>query len=342
MMRRTVITLLLVSTLSAAPIPGRTAPRAPAGPAGSAPAATQPSPPARRPTLRTYPSARAALRALLKGTPAVIGVGEYHQKKGGPKVASSLRRFTRQLLPLLWRRTSDLVIETWITEGTCGDEEKQVVEDVDKTTKRPEQTESEILTLVKRARSYRIRPHILTMTCADYKRMLSGGEVNYEHFLKLTADQLKEKLLGITKRRLDPVKRAVDDTMRSLWQSGRSGGKRDIVLVYGGALHNDLTPTEEMKRYTYAPDVAEAVGGRFIELDLFVPEYIENDESLLKKQAWFPLFEQHQSTRRALLIARGENAYVLIFRRRRRPVRRRAHDRAGSTPSNTADAAPQR
>ncbi len=277
------------------------------------------------PKLWTFGSARAALRFLLRRErPDVLGIGEYHQKTGGPKVASSLRRFTRKLLPLLRRRASDLVIETWITAGNCGKEEQQVVKDVDRTTKRPAETENELFTLIKRARRLAVRPHILEMTCADYKVLLGGGKVGYDRLLRMTGERLRDKVLSITKVRHDPVKRAVDDTMRSVWRSSdrpRRGGKgvRDLVLVYGGGLHNDLHPAKAVAAWSYAPAVQQGIGAkrRFIELDLFVPEYIEGDRTLLINQRWFAEFKHKQSTRRTLLFKRAEGSYVMIFRRRR-------------------------
>lgn len=288
-------------------------------PAHAAPGSQPATPP---PEVQTFRSAKAALRTLLRLGPAVIGFGEYHQKHKTAAIPSSLHRFTRELLPLLRRRASDLVIETWITAGNCGEEEQQVVKDVDQTTQRPEKTESEIVTLVKRAQRFGIRPHILEMTCEDYKRLLGGGGdgVNYEVFLKMTADQLTKKVLGITKVRLDPMKRAVDDALRNMGRPA-SGGKRDIVLVYGGALHNDLAPQQDLASFSYARKVDAAVARRYVEVDVFVPEYIEKDDSLLRKQAWFPLFEKHQSTRRVLLIRRGERSYAIIFRRSRAPAK---------------------
>lgn len=268
------------------------------------------------PQLRRLPSARAALRAILRQErPAVLGLGEYHQRAGQGGVASSLHRFTRQLLPLLARQTSDLVIETWITDGDCGANERQVVSDVAQTIKRPARTEDEIVTLIKRAQRHHIRPHILTMACADYARLLAPGAVDYAGLLALTANKLRDKLKALVAIRSDPVRRAADDAIRALGGANTSG--RALILVYGGALHNELHPADAAAASSYAPAVSEAAGGRFVELDLFVPEYIEERSSLLREQPWFPLFEREQSHRHALLIQRAERSYVLVFPRQR-------------------------
>jgi hypothetical protein len=263
---------------------------------------------------------RAALRVILRDEPAVIGVGEYHQTEGDPKVASALQRFTRRALPRLRRRISDMVVETWVTEGTCGAREREVVEDVERTTERPDETENEILTLITRARRYRIRPHILTLSCDHYRELLGGEGVDYERLLSLTAEKLRDKVMGIAKVRLDPVKRAVDDSLREAW-GNRAAGKRDLILVYGGAVHNDLWPDEALAAYTYAPAVSKVTAGRYVELDLVVPEFIENASSLVKDKPWYQLFQQKRSTRHLLLIRRAERSYVLVLRRSRKPKR---------------------
>lgn len=268
------------------------------------------------PRLRRLPSARAALRAILRQErPAVLGLGEYHQRAGQSGVPSSLHRFTRQLLPLLARQTSDLVIETWITDGDCGANERQVVDDVTETIKRPARTEDEIVSLIKRAQRWQIRPQILTLACDEYARLLVPGAVDYAGLLELTANKLRDKLKALVAIRSDPVRRAADDAIRALGGADTSG--RELILVYGGALHNELYPPAEAAANSYGPAVSQAAGGRFVELDLFVPEYIEERDSLLREQPWFPLFEREQSHRHALLIQRAERSYVIVFPRQR-------------------------
>src|SRR5262245_60025924 len=67
-----------------------------------------------------YATARAALEAVLaKSRPVVLGVGEVHVLTGGPKVRSALARFTEDL-DVLKASATDLVVETWVTDGRCG------------------------------------------------------------------------------------------------------------------------------------------------------------------------------------------------------------------------------
>jgi len=50
------------------------------------------------PTATLYPTAAAALRAVLKSEPRVVAVGEFHQTKATARIPSALKRFTREML----------------------------------------------------------------------------------------------------------------------------------------------------------------------------------------------------------------------------------------------------
>src|SRR5437868_4164908 len=97
------------------------------------------------PSLQAHavPSVPAALEALLARKPRVVAFGEIHQTTASLRVPSSLKHFTDELLAVVAPRASDLVVETWMTEGKCGQTETAVVANVQKTTQRPAQTEDE-------------------------------------------------------------------------------------------------------------------------------------------------------------------------------------------------------
>src|SRR5262245_28884423 len=88
--------------------------------------------------VRFWASPAQLLQKLLEKKPRVMAFGEYHQVEGGPKVPSAVKRFGDQLLPVLAPGTSDLVLETWVTEGKCGEVETKAVAKVDESIKRPE------------------------------------------------------------------------------------------------------------------------------------------------------------------------------------------------------------
>ena len=85
-----------------------------------------------------------------------------------------MARFTDEILPAVAPHASHLIVETWITRGTCGETEKHVTEEVARTTERPAETENEIVRLLRRAKELGVAPHVLDVGCDEYQ-VLAGG-----------------------------------------------------------------------------------------------------------------------------------------------------------------------
>jgi hypothetical protein len=284
----------------------RTASQAVQGAAtGSAPLEARASPDLTGPPHQIFPTAALALAQVLKSRPRVLGLGEFHQKKSTVRVVSAIKRFRDQLLDTLAREASDLIVETWLTEGKCGETEKRVVRDVEKTTKRPESTEDEVLAVLQRAKALGVRPHILRVSCSDYKLLLGAGEVDYEKLLGMITRHLRDKASSVlSARERAPITNAKRDG---------TGASRRTVVIYGGALHNDLYPHEGLEAFSYAEALQKKSGGRYVELDLYVPEYVEGDEAL-RQEPWYPLLRL-ASTKGVVLVERGQGSYILILQR---------------------------
>jgi hypothetical protein len=282
-------TALVLLTTAAAPIPdGGEAP-------STAGAETRPAdiPPA--PIATVYPTAVAALRAVLASKPRVLAVGELHQTTTAARVPSALGHFTRELLPALREAgATHLIVETWVTTGDCGETEKQAVAQVQKTTKRPERTESEVVTLLRRAKQAGIQPGILEVACKDYQAMTTGKGVDFDRLLRLTRDQLAIQLRAALAR---PDSR--------------------LVLSYGGALHNDLHPTADTAPYAFGPAIAAAVDGRYAELDLYVPELLDKNATL-RAQPWYRVYRRANRPGKVTLVRLGERSFSLVFPRSQR------------------------
>jgi hypothetical protein len=259
--------------------------------AGASPAVvTAPNPP--RATL--YPSAASALRELLKSHPAVVAFGEFHQTKATARIPSALKRFTRLMLPVLVKAgATDLVVETWITTGSCGEQEKKAVAQVEKTTERPKHTENEVVTLLASAKRAGMQPRILQIGCKDYQAMMGGGEVDFDRLLRVTRDQLEAQIRAALAR----------------------PGSR-MVVSYGGALHNDLRPAAELAPYAFGPAVSKAVDGRYLEIDLYVPELIEKNATI-RAQPWYAVYRHSRKPGRVTLVRRSDSSYALVFPRSR-------------------------
>src|SRR5687768_10196248 len=161
--------------------------RAPERPPAPLAVAADAAPPAAAlPPFTVHPTSRAALEAMLAAVqPSVLGVGEVHVLQGGPQVRSALARFTEDM-DLLKGRATDLVVETWVSDGRCGEEEKQATTQVKQDTERPPEIENELTRLLKKGKELALRPHVLHMTCDHYKSLRSeSGEVDYDKLLQL-------------------------------------------------------------------------------------------------------------------------------------------------------------
>jgi hypothetical protein len=285
--------MFAASGLAAAAV---TAPRD--GRATLSPLAEDSSPPAMAvppaPTATLYPTAAAALRAVLKSEPRVVAVGELHQTKATSRIPSALKRFTRQMLaPLRAAGATDLVVETWITTGSCGEVEKKAVAQVEKTTRRPASTEGEVVRLLRQAKEAGMEPRILQVACKDYQAMVGGAEVDFDRLLRFTRDQLELQIRAALAR----------------------PGSR-LVVSYGGALHNDLEPSPELAPYAFGPAVSSAVGGRYLELDLYVPELVEKNPSV-RAQPWFDVYRRVYRRGQVTLVRRSASSFALVFPRSR-------------------------
>ena len=86
----------------------------------------------------------------------------------------------------------------------------------------------------------------------------------------------------------------------------------DIILTYGGALHNDLYPRPGQEDWSFGPRLAAASQGRYVELDLIVPEFVKDSEAW-RNLPWFPLFDREHLTSETLLYQPAPNSFALIF-----------------------------
>jgi hypothetical protein len=261
------------------------------------------------PTARVFASAAAAIAAALPDelgergdTGGVVAFGELHQTTATTKIPSALHRFTTELLPAFAPRLSHLVVETWVTNGHCGEAERAVTADVERTTQRPASTESEIEALIRVAEENGVAPRILSISCADYAAMRGGGGagesgsgVDYDRILRVTARALEAAIV-----------RALGD------RRAAAAVRPRLVAVYGGALHNDLTPEVGLEAYSFAPRVLAATLGRYHEIDLVVPEYAASSAAV-RAQPWWRAYRRARRPGATVLVRRAARSFVVVF-----------------------------
>jgi hypothetical protein len=210
-------------------------------------------------------------------------------------VKSAIARFTDELLPLVAPHASHLVVETWVATGQCGEREAEVTKDVARTTERPPETENEIVRLLRKAKEASVAPHVLDIGCEEYAALTSGagGSVDYDRLLAITGQHLeraaKQALL---------LRRPAD---------------RPLVVIYGGALHNDLYPQPALARYAFGPAVYAFARGAYREIDLYVPEYA-GATAAMRAEPWYRAWKANRACRAsACLLARGPRSAIIVF-----------------------------
>jgi hypothetical protein len=242
------------------------------------------------------PSAAAALAEGLRDATGVVAFGEVHQDEATNGTRSALARFADDVLPSLAPRASHLIVETWITTGACGKAETRVSEDIARTTERPVETESEIVRLLRRAKEAGVAPHVLAVTCDEYAALTGarGKGVDYDRLLRLTRRHLE---LAIRQALLLPRTPA-----------------RPLVLVYGGALHNDLYPARGLEPYAFGPAIFSLLRGDYQEVDLYVPELVERLASM-RAEAWYRAWRGFGHEDETVVIPRSARSTIVLFPR---------------------------
>jgi hypothetical protein len=247
---------------------------------------------------RLFDDEARALEAIVEAEkPGLIGFGEYHQLTRTSDTLSAIARFTSGMLPVLVRAgASDLVVETWVSAGSCGKVEKQVVAGVDEVSERPAETADETVLLLRRAKALGIAPHILTVSCAEYAKVVGAdGGLDYLAFLELVAARLGDAAAESVAKR-------------------QAAEPRGLVAVYGGAVHNDVTPRPGFENVSFARRMKELGQGPYAEVDVLVPEFVAKS-NLAKEEPWFPLVEKLASPDHVALIDRGGGSYIILLRK---------------------------
>jgi hypothetical protein len=241
----------------------------------------------------SFVSPAGAMKAFVGDATGVVAFGELHQTVKTAGVRSSIARFTDEILPAIAPRAAHLIVETWVSRGACGETEKKVTGDVARTTERPAETENEIVRLLRRAKELGVAPHVLDVDCHEYQGLVgAGGAVDYDRLLTLTGQHLGRAVQQALK-----LPRPAD---------------RPLVLVYGGALHNDLAPSPELAKYSFGPAIDAVTRGDYREVDLFVPELVDTYPAL-RPERWYAAWRPVRGRPGTILIRRQPRSAVVVF-----------------------------
>ncbi|HYO95294.1 MAG TPA: hypothetical protein VER33_12320 [Polyangiaceae bacterium] len=242
-----------------------------------------------------FPSVESAFAHVLASNPRILAVGEIHAQKGSAPVPSATRRFTEQLLPALAGRASNLVLELWVASGKCGKVEQRVAEQQRPVSEGQAQgNQGEFVALGRRARELGIEPQALTPSCDEYKAIASAGPADIDRMLQMIAEATLRQL-----QQLLALPSTADPTM---------------LLAYGGALHNDVLPRAGREHWAFGPQLRASMQGRYVELDLVVPEHIRDSESF-RSLSWYAAYDRQRHGTHATLLNPHPGSFVLVFPR---------------------------
>jgi hypothetical protein len=240
-----------------------------------------------------FPTAEAAIAKLLEAKPRVMAFGESHAQKDGPKVPSTTKRFTEGMLPLFKGKATDLLIELWVANGSCGKATEQKVATQQKAVAAPqaETNQNEFVTLGNVAKGLGVRPHVLVPPCDEYAKILDAGAGDVDAMLQMIA-------------------RLTANDMRTFLE--KTEGKESLLLAYGGALHNDVSPKKGHESWSFGPEMEKKLGAKYMEVDLVAPEGIR-DTPAWQGLAWYGKYKPERHTEGAVLMTLGPSSYAVFL-----------------------------
>jgi len=237
-----------------------------------------------------FATPEAAFEYVLAQQPLVLAIGEAHAQEGTSGIRSSTRRFAEQLLPRLSGKAKHIVIELLIANCKAKTVERVAQTQAPVTEHQAKGNQNEFLTLGKFAQRLGIEPQALAPDCAEYDRA-AASEDGVARLLTLVAQYTQSSVEAL------------------LTKPDTSG---EPILTYGGALHNDLTPKPGHESWSFGPQLAAATHGRYLELDLIVPEFVKDTEAW-RGMPWFSAFDREHLSSETLLYRPRAGSFTLIF-----------------------------
>lgn len=246
-------------------------------------------------------SPETAFARVLAENPRVLAVGETHAQKDVEDVPSATKRFTDALLPATRGKASDIVIELWVGNPACVKKvEKVQKQQKDVTATQAPTNQNEFMVLGDVAKKLGVMPHALVPGCDEYERILDAGGGDVDAMLSMIA-RLTARDVGVL-----------------LDKSAADAGAERMIVAYGGAMHNDAAPRPGHEAWSFGPALVGRTGGRYVELDLIVPELVK-DTDAWRAQPWYPHYRADKHAGETLLFTTGPRSFALIFPRTPRP-----------------------
>jgi hypothetical protein len=219
-----------------------------------------------------------------------VGFGEAHAPSDFT-ARTTVRRFQEELLPGLAPRSGHLLVELLAPPKGCEQQRKQVQTESDAiTTGQSKDNQNEYVQLGHAARELGVAPDILRPSCQDMQAIASaevGVLVMMETIATLSVETTQE-WLAVT------------------------NPQRPLVILYGGALHNDLVPRDNLETWSYGPRLSDLSAGHYVEVDLVVPELVADSDSW-RKFVWYDAVRSLAKGHGPTLVQASERSFALVF-----------------------------
>lgn len=241
-------------------------------------------------TCTTFPTASDALAAALSEPVGIVGFGEAHAPSDFT-ARTTVRRFQEELLPALAPRAGRLLVELLVPPKGCEEQRQQVQTESDAITSgQSKDNQNEYVELGRAARELGVVPDILRPSCRDMQAIADaevGVLVMMETIATLSVEATRE-WLAVT------------------------NPERRLVILYGGALHNDLSPRDNLETWSYGPRLSELSAGHYVEVDLVVPELVQDTDSW-RKFVWYDAVRALAKGHGPTLVQASERSFALVF-----------------------------
>jgi hypothetical protein len=146
------------------------------------------------------------------------------------------------------------------------------------------------------ARKLGIVPDLLRPSCADL-RAIDDAE-----------DPIDASLRTIERLTREKVNALLDRNARTRGDEGK------VVVTYGGAIHNDRDPPAERRAWSFGPALDQSTGGRYVEVDLFVPEFMDGSDSW-KSLPFYGVYDEVKLGAKTTMFHVRDRSYVIVFPR---------------------------
>jgi hypothetical protein len=256
-------------------------------------------------TCNVFPTVEAALAEVLqagpnKTPPQILAIGETHALAEHAALKSTTSRVASEILPKLAAYKS-LIVEALIPAAGCDAAQAQVREQTQEVTAPQSATnQSDLVKLAARAKELGITPFPLRLTCDEMKAIAAANEDAVSSSLRWIAQKTIEKARAL-----------------------QAQGQAPLVL-YGGALHNDVQPLPGRESFSFGPALSSATSNsvkpsgaslgaaQYIELDVISREFVAH-RTPWNELPWYSTYVKNCAASGALLLKQSEQSYVLIL-----------------------------